>query len=244
MDAKGNPIAFQDHGASMPAAMRMPSNRNMYTVYRVTGTLGQTAPPFGGGKVPAINVLSGAPVVMLPGKVIDGTMLGAWEGTTTARKPDGTFGPDTVPLRIRFDALAPTNNLKIWLTGTSLHDGPVYRLTGTVENFDKSVKSADGTCYPSLLSLGDQIPFHGATKADVDAFRLGGMHFPGDQVLVFTVPQGTSDWSVTAMGGLGPFAPPDWIATAGWSALRLDPHGLPKGNRIDIHVASGGGGGC
>jgi len=244
MDDKGNAIAFQTHGAGLPSEMRMPCNRNMYTLYRITGKLGQAKQSWSKDTIPGIQVATGAPVVMVPGKIIDGSLVGAWEGTTNARRPDGTFAPDVVPIRVSFSNLVPVSNLKIWETGTSLPDGPVFKLTGTIENFDKSVKASDGTCYPALTSLGDKNPFHGATSGDVDTYRLGGMHFPGDQVLVFTVPKATSDWSVTAMGGLGPFGPSDWLATKGRSTLSLNPHGLPKGNKIEIKVVTGGGGGC
>jgi hypothetical protein len=248
MDAQGKAISFQDHGGSLPASLRMPSNRNMYSLYRLTGKLGQATPSYGTTKIPGFHVVSGAPVVMIPGDVLDGTMLGAWEGTTSARKPDGTFAPDDqVPIRVAFANLERTNNLKIWQTGTSLPDGRVSKLKGVIENFDRDVKASDGTCYKALTSLGDKNPFNGAHAGNVDAYRLGGMHFPGDQVLVFTVPAATSDWSMTAMGGLGPFEPGGWIANAGWPEVHLEPHGLPKGNSITLHLVtsdSGGGGGC
>lgn len=243
-DGKGKALGFQDHGESLPKSMRMPSNRNMYTLYRVTGTISQVAPPFGKDKVPAIHVATGEPVAMIPGDVIDGTMLGTWEGMTNLRTADGKFSEDETPIRVSFTNKVAGTNLKVWESGTSLPDGKVFKLTGVIENWDKSVKGSDGKCYPALTGLGDKNPFHGAKNGKVDTYRLGGMHFAGDQVLVFTVPGGTTNWSMTAMGGLGPFSPVDWISKKGWSELSLTPHGMPMGNAIQLHIASGGGGGC
>jgi hypothetical protein len=245
MDDQGASISFHDpthdrHG-SLPAGLRMPSNRGMYLVYRLTGTFGQATPPFG-TPVPAIHVLSGAPVVMLPGQVIDGAMVGVWEGTTGARNPDGSFTTEELPLRVRFSDKAPTKSLDAWDPDTPLADGAVFKLTGEIENYVRSVRGSDGKCYPALTSLGDKNPFHGAPTGAVDAYRMTGMHTQGDQWVVLTVPVGATSFSVTTMSPLGPFAPSDWIATGAGAALALKPHGL-NGSRIPLHRVDSAAGG-
>lgn len=251
MDEAGAVISFhdptKDRSGSLPAALRMPSNRSMYLVYRLTGTLGQATPLNGGAPVAAIHLASGEPFVMLPGEQIDGAMLGVWEGTTGKRNADGSFTPDQVPLRVRFSTKAPTKSLDAWASNTPLADGPVFELRGEIENYDQAIKASDAKCYAALSSLGTSNPFFGATSGAVTAYRLTGMHTQGDEWLVFTVPQGATDFSVTTMSPLGPFSPKDWIAVGGASELVLKPHGL-KGSLIKLHhvdaAAAGDGGGC
>lgn len=237
VDDHGAPLSLRDADGKVPASLRIPSNRTMYMLYRITGSIAG----------PTVHVLSGTPLVMIPGQVLDGAMLGVWEGTTTTRKADGWFTTDRVPLRVRLSQLTPAKNLDTWTSDTALADGTTFRMTGEIENLNHAVKGSDGTCYPALSSLGDANPFHGATSGAVAMHRLGGMHAPGDNELVFTLPNGTTNWSETAMSQLGPFAPADWISTAGGATtLHLRPHGAPKGNVIELHHidAAGGGGGC
>jgi hypothetical protein len=238
MDEQGAYISFHDPShdrrGSLPEALHMPSNRSMYLVYRITGTLGQTTQPYATAPVPAVHVLSGSPFVMLLGQVIDAAMMGVWEGTTAERSADGSFTTQEVALRIRFSSKTPTKNLDAWDPATPLADGVVFKLTGDIENFDRAVKASDGKCYAALSSLGDGNPFHGAPTGAVDAYRLVGMHTAGDQWLVLTMPSGATSWSDTTMSPLGPFAPMDWIASGGSSELLLKPHGL-LGSLIRLH---------
>jgi hypothetical protein len=206
----------------------------MYLVYKITGTLGQATPPFATAPVPAVHVLSGTPFVMLPGQVIDDAGMGVWEGTTAG-----------VALRVRFSSKVPTTSLDAWDPSTPLADGAAFKLSGAIENYDHAVKASDGKCYPALTSLGDANPFRGAATGAVDAHRMVGMHTAGDQWLVLTVPSGATSFSETTMSPLGPFAPMDWIATAGPSELSLKPHGL-AGSVITLHHVDSavGGDGC
>ncbi len=238
------------YGANLPSSFHAPSNRNMYLIYQVTGKTGKAKDPDTGDQVAAIQVTGGKPVVMLPGKVIDGSALGVWEGTIQERGESGMASSDLAPLRIRFSALAANTTppgaptLNVWDSGTSLADGQTFSITGTIENYTQNIKGSDGKCYRALTALGTANPFYGAPKGDISLFRLAGMHHAGDQVVVLWIPDGATNWSQTGMDILlGPFAPADLISTKDRATLAIHPHGL-EGGEIDLHATSGGGGSC
>ena len=116
----------------------------------------------------------------------------------------------------------------------------VYRRWPTKEDL---VRAADGTCIASLASLGADSPFAGATSGAVSLERIGGMHFPGDDEHVLTMPQGAKGWSLTAMGSFGRFLPADFISKQPGSG-QMTPHGTPSGAGIELHAVTTGGGGC
>ena len=96
---------------------------------------------------------------------------------------------------------------------------------------------------PSLASLGASSPFAGAANGDVSLVRIGGMHFPGDDEHVLTMPEGAKGWSLTAMGSFGRFLPSDFISTKPGSG-QMTPHGTPTGAGIELEAVTAGGGAC
>jgi len=220
--------------------MRMPSNRNLYLVYRVRGRLGQNH-----GE-PTIWVSEGTPEVLVTARALDGTFR-TWEGTVSRRLTDHSFDIDErVPVRIDLDRLEPLSNLAEWSSGT-LADGERFDLVGRVSNLHEAVRAADGTCIPATDALGTADPFAGATEDRIALRRIAGMHITGDQVIVVQYPSGTAGLSQTGMTGLLLHHPagllqgepaPDWTEHEFW------PHGTPNGHTLSIHPVVGGGGSC
>ncbi len=226
-------------------SLRMPSNRNLYMIYKVTGEIGTGTDPVFHTKVDIIKATSAKPVILISGKAIDTAQtFGAWEGTVAARTSDTAFDPNKrVDVRISFSTVSKSAvHFASWSSGT-LKDGDSYEVTGTIENFSKSVRAADGSCMKSLASMGANSPFAGATSGTVKLDRIGGMHFPGDDEHVLTMPQGAKGWSLTAMGNFGRFLPSDFISTKPGSGS-MTPHGTPSGAGIDLTAVTAGGGGC
>lgn len=250
LGSDGKPVDLKNGPANaLSRQLRMPSNRYLYLVYRVEGRITTTHDEATKKDVPAIVVTKAAPAVMLPGKVIDAAQIGAWEGWLPEHIPGGAGfrqfdATKHVPVRVSFTKVAsnPPSKFRKWQDG-SLADGEAYTVVGTVENFDKPAKASDGTCYPALSSLGDKNPFGGATKPDVSLQRVAGMHFPGDDEHVFTVPAGASGWSPTTMGTFGRFRMSDFLAEKP-EAGTMHPHGMPTGAEITLGGVTGGGGSC
>lgn len=227
-------------------SIHMPSNRNLYTVYKVTGEIGTGTDPVFKTKIDVIKATSVKPVIVIGGKAIDTSQtFGAWEGTVAARKSATSFDPNKrVAVRIKFDAVGTSaSHFAVWQGGSTLKDGDFYMVKGTVENFSEPVVAADGSCMPSLASLGADSPFAGAKSGDVTLERIGGMHFPGDDEHVLTMPAGAQGWSVTAMGSFGRFLPSDLISTKPGSGA-MTPHGTPNGAGIELEAVTKGGGAC
>ena len=166
-------------------------------------------------------------------------------GTVAARPGDSSFDPKSrVKIRVRFGAVGKTaSHFVAWNTGKTLPDGDSYTVSGTIENFTTPVRAADGTCMPSLASLAADSAFAGASSGTVTLQRIGGMHFPGDDEHVLTMPAGATGWSLTAMGSFGRFLPADFIAKKPGSGS-MTPHGTPSGAGIELGVVTAGGGGC
>jgi len=227
-------------------SIHMPSNRNLYTLYKVSGEIGTGTDPTFKTKVDVIKATSIKPVIIISGKAIDTAQtFGAWEGTVAARKDASSFDPNKrVAVRIEFSTVDKTaSHFATWQGGASLKDGDYYTVHGTVENFSSPVLAADGTCMPSLASMGAQSPFAGAKSGDVTLLRIGGMHMPGDDEHVLTMPAGAQGWSVTAMGSFGRFVPSDFISTKA-GAGHMTPHGTPSGAGIELEAVTKGGGTC
>jgi len=228
--------------------LHMPSNRNLFMLYKVKGMITEFTDPDSNEKLPAIKMTSVAPAILLEGKAIDGVMLRAWEGTVSQRTGDAKFDSTTrVPMRLSFSSLMQLSNLSVWNPGTTLKDGERYVAMGTVENFNQSVLGSDGTCLPSFSSLGSANPWLGATDPSVTFQRIAGMHFPGDQVNVLSYPKGTTGLTANGMGGLRVMHPGGLIqvdAQDEWNDIHIFPHAAPNGNTVELHPVTGGGGAC
>ena len=216
-DSSGKVLSFTSSTSNaVVKSIRMPSNRNLYTLYKVSGEIGTGTDPIFKTKVDVIKVTSIKPVIIISGKAIDTAQtFGAWEGTVAARKDASSFDPNKrVAVRIKFSTIDKTAaHFASWQGGASLKDGDYYMVHGTVENLSDPVVAADGSCMPSLASLGTKSPFAGAKTGDVSLERIGGMHFAGDDEHVLTMPEGAEGWSITAMGSFGRFLPSDFIST-------------------------------
>jgi len=246
-DSKGKVLSMTgDTTNAIVKSLRMPSNRNLFMVYKVTGELGTGTDQFN-SKVDTIKAKSAKPVILIDGKAIDTAQtFGAFEGTVAASKSDTSFDPNKrVKVRIRFTSVASksSGDFAEWGTSATLDDGDHYQVKGTIENFSSSVKAADGSCIPSLAAMGTSNPFAGAKSGAVTLDRIGGMHFPGDDEHVLTMPAGAKGWSITSMGTFGRFLPADFISTEPGSGS-MTPHGTPTGAGIELTAVTGGGGGC
>jgi hypothetical protein len=266
VDASGQPLLPMAH---YPAGFEMPSDRNLYLIYKASGKLG-TATRDGGPPVPTLQVTTAAPAILLDGVAIDSQGLGVWEGTVSARNPDGGLGNEydpaqLVPIRVSFTSTSSLPNFEVWggdpinnPPGPSLKDGTRVSLQGTVENLDQPVLAADGTCLPSLSNLGPKNPFFAATAATVQLARYAGMHGASDRVSVFTYPPhdiAAADLSLNGMAisGLGFFDPVAFLLPAAaanvpgslWNELGpFHHHALFNGHVVTLHQVSGGGGSC
>jgi hypothetical protein len=246
-DSSGKVLSFTTSTSNaIVKSIHMPSNRNLYTLYKVSGEIGTGTDPIFKTKVDVIKATSMKPVIIISGKAIDTAQtFGAWEGTVAARKDASTFDANKrVPVRIKFSTIDKTaSHFATWQGGAALKDGDYYTVDGTVENFAAPVVAADGSCMPSLASMGASSPFAGAKSGDVSLLRIGGMHFPGDDEHVLTMPQGAEGWSLTAMGSFGRFLPSDFISTKAGSG-DMTPHGTPSGAGISLDAVTKGGGAC
>jgi hypothetical protein len=246
-DSSGKVLSFTSSTTNaIVKSIHMPSNRNLYTLYKVSGEIDTGTEPIFKTKVDVIKATSIKPVIIISGKAIDTAQtFGAWEGTVAARKDASTFDPNKrVAVRIKFSTIDKTAaHFATWQGGTSLKDGDYYTVHGTVENFSNGVVADDGSCMPSLASLGTQNPFAKAASGDVSLERIGGMHFAGDDEDVLTMPQGAEGWSLTAMGSFGRFLPADFISTKAGSG-EMTPHGTPSGAGIELSAVTNGGGAC
>jgi hypothetical protein len=264
VDGSGQPL-FPMVG--FPAGFEMPSDRYLYLVYKVTGQLA-SLPNDAGPPIPTLHVATAAPAILVNGVAIDSQGLGAWEGTVSARIPDGGVGNEYDPshqvrIRVSFTSTTPLPNFAV-LGGDpilnpstpTLPDGTRAALQGTVENFDQPVLAADGTCLPSLSSLGAESPVFDSTAATVQLVRYAGMHGTTDHVEVFTYPPhdvGATGLSINGMATMGFFDPQGLLLSsaaiaapgapgAGIGPVR--PHSIPNGHVLTIHQVPGGGGSC
>jgi hypothetical protein len=243
VDASGAAVSTTAAHAGLPASMRLPSHRDMFLVYRVTGTIGTYADPYTHGHSPSLHVTSGAPAILLTGQAIDGAFEGVWEGDVSARTSTGFDVTHRVPLRVRFDHLAQQANLHAWSGTTTLHDGEVFALEGHIENWSTAVDSHDGHCLASLTAMGASNPFAGASSGDMSIFRLGGMHFPADEVVVVVYPAGTTGLTAEGMTGLHVMTPGDLLRVSPTTddvTLDLFPHGAPNGNSLVLRRVADG----
>ena len=218
-----------------PSGFKAPEN--LFAIYAVTGTKTTTT-----GQ-PAIKVSSLTPVAWVPGTIQDRFALGTWEAQASGRVGANKFD-ETKPVTFRFTLASTTDNAAMWHTyggGDGLVD------IGAIDNFDKRVKAADGTCLPSLASLGTGSPFYQATQNRITLWRHPNMHGLNDQVIVMDYPTGSTDLSMNGMGYIAPFSVVGLVQAGGpaYGDVSIRPHATPNGAKIwGFEKVTGGGASC
>jgi hypothetical protein len=182
---------------------------------------------------------------MLTGDAIDGAQIGTWEGSVSAHTATGFDAKKRIPIRVTFTKLTTqiSGELSEWQSGAKLPDGTLKSVAGQIDNFSAGVEGSNGTCIKSLEAMGAENPFSGAKSGDILEFRVGGMHFPGDDEQVLNMPQGATFWSVTTMGSFGLFMPADFLKTGELSGTQ-NPHGFIPGANMELKRVEGGGAAC
>ncbi len=204
--------------ASNPPGFAMPSYEFVETVYRLDGN----------------DVV---PVVKLAPEVLDGNLLGTWEGTLSTRIDDDHYDQaNRIAIRVTFDRFdSAHHDLHRWDPYDAADPIIGYRLAtmGTIENTTTAVTLANGSCAPSLVSFGAGNP---TTSPDLTLMREFAMHVPGDMSLLF------EGW----MGAIDHALPGALIATTPEaSAYAAYPHGTPNGQHLaDFTRVTAGGGTC
>ncbi len=213
-------VTFDTTGtnADVPAGFAMPSYEFLEHVYAITG---QTV----------------RPILRITPEVLDGNLLGTWEGTLSRRVAVGEYDEATrIPIRVTFDHFADAQHeIHRWNPYEASDPILTYalRVQGTIANATQPITLASGTCAPSLASLGDGNPRLGMPDA-VEFMREVAMHAPGDKQLLF------EGW----MGPIDHAMPAALIAvTPDASEYSAYPHGSPNGQHLDdlARVATGGG---
>jgi hypothetical protein len=170
------------------------------------------------------------PIVRVDDPVFSRLLAGLeLEGVASRRVSDGMYAVTTpdVPIRIHLDADVTTG------------------IHGTIDNAAATVTSSDGTCLPSLASLGDASPIFGRDDGHVSIGRYPAMHVPFDDVFIFA-------WSSTDPGGMnmggGLYVAPAALIQSSAPALTdasNAPHGTPwSGPSATLAVVHGGGAPC
>lgn len=218
-----------------PSGFKAP--QNLFAIYQVTGTLvtvqGQDS----------LKVSSFAPVAWVPGTVQDRFLLGTWEADAAARVASDKFDP-SMPVHFRFTMTSTTDNTALW---TAFGGGDGLVVSGAIDNFDASVTAADGTCLPSLASLGAGSPFYQPTQNRLTFWRHPNMHGLNDQVIVMDYPTGSADLSMNGMGWIGPFTPAGLIHATGpdYTKTEIRPHATPNGALLwNLEKVTTGGAAC
>jgi hypothetical protein len=221
------------------------SYRFLYTVYEVQGTTGTLVR--NGITLNTFKLSAGRPVVIISDAILDAQLLGAWEGTVTrCPNPDGLthcVQEDPAPVRVELTDLGQLRPLMIWDDPSRLLTGHgMYTPAGVIANMNGSVTFSDGTCPPSIASLGSTSPWQ-TTVDTVSIYRYPAMHAPGDYQTVI-------DYPGVGTGGMGPILPASpaiLIQTAfrpELEQLEFGIHGTPTGFRLQLHPVSGGGAPC
>jgi hypothetical protein len=212
---------------------------NLFTVVAVTGTKTTS------NGTDAIKVTSVTPLAWVPGTLQDKALLGTWEAKVASRKPDGKFD-QTKPVMIRFTMTTTKDDSPMWQSfGGGVGDGVI--VSGTIDNMKANVTAADGTCMPSLASLGATSPFYQATDARLTLWRHPNMHGINDQVIVMDYPTASADLSQNGMGWIGPFTVAGLVRTDGpnYAEGFIYPHATPNGHEVwQFAKVTAGGGAC
>jgi hypothetical protein len=240
---------------TLPPEVHGPSNRMLFTIYEVTGAIGDAV-----GDEEAdlsLDVRSIRPAIMITGQAIDSAFLGPWEGKVSLRLPDAECTltvpcwsyDEHAPLRVDLSTIEPLDNMGVLsLEPPLLEDADRHLLRGKVENMDSSVMSSAGECLPAITSVEGKPPFHPAQEAELTLFRLPGMHAPGDLALVMDYPEAAEGvGGANGMTGLTTLHPANLIQTQerdAWHSIAILNHGVPNGLVIELRPVSGGGEPC
>lgn len=226
VNASGTTYAI-GHG---PSGFKAPEN--LFAIYRVSGKV-VTA---------GFQVSSLAAVAWVPGALQDSLLLGTWEATAAGRVGSNMFD-ETKPVRFRFTLSQKTDDTAMW-THQGGGDGSI--VSGAIDNFDAQVTAADGTCLPSLASLGAGSPFYQPTDHRITLWRHPNMHGLNDQVVVVDYPTGSTDLSPNGMGYIGPFSPVLLISSApSYTDTTIRPHATPNGAKVwGLTKVTAGGASC
>jgi hypothetical protein len=235
LDEQGAPVGPTSSG--LPEGLLMPSNRNLYTLYRLRGTrVGTTQ----------LRLHDATPVLVFGDGVIEGALLGAWEGEASRRVGEGAYDRE-VPVRFRvtFGVTEAMPPVRAWEWDSALSEYGAVALLGEIDTWTKPRRSADGACLAPLSALGDEHPFFGATSGTLRLYRLAGMHLEGDEQQILDYPPGASELSGNGMDGLRYMSPGGLLREAGGDVeIDFFPHSTPNGHHVRIFPVQGGGDDC
>ena len=237
VDAHDEAVQYVNSPA-FPAAMHVPTNRDLFYIYRVTGSIGSRTDSVL-GPLKTIKLAKAQPAILISGCALDGFLLGRWTGTVSPRltSPSGS-GPfvkifdesSSVPIQITLSKANKGSNLAEMSGDAPIVDGNTYKLSGTIDNFSTDVVTASGVKFPSLELLGSRNPFLNAPNGEIVLYRQGNMHGIGfDNHWVITYPSRSADLTLNGMSDtLEFFTPAALIGSAGTNnellTLSLAPH--------------------
>ncbi|MCY1059191.1 hypothetical protein [Nannocystis sp. SCPEA4] len=234
VDEQGD-LAFPGYQAKdprVPEGFAWPSYEFIEHVYRISGTITTRADGV------AIADAEVTPVLRLAPEVLDGQLLGTWEGTLSKRIDDGHYDETVrVPIRVTFDRFSDEHHdLHRWNPYDDADPILTYSLPvlGTIVNASQPITLSDGTCAPALTSLGEGNPWFGLGD-EAELLRELAMHTLGDTQLLF-------------MGWMGPMDPATPAALIQdevrdvYTRFSAYPHGTPNGQHLDdfVRVSAGG----
>lgn len=233
LGAGGQPISVQGGSPAVnaPEWMRVPYNRELFTLYEVRGTVD--------GDTIAITALE--PIVLLSPAAIDGAYT-TFEGSVSLRNGPGAYELDRrARIRIELSSWTEIGKMDDGLDySATLADGGMLIGAGEIVNASERVRASDGTCLPALSELSvDENPFFGAAGADVGIHRWASMHGPGDNVIVLEYPRGVSEIAPNGMSNLSLWHPRTFISLApAMQPVSIWPHGTPNGHNVELAPVS------
>lgn len=168
--------------------IKFPSNRILFTLYKVSGQISKTKNGFQLSNINAIE-----PVLLLTGDAIDSHYIGkSWEGGFYAKNQEFQDEFKTsIRIKTTKTSILPEglDELAEWTT-TKIKGAQVFSLDGYIENFNDPITSSDGkTCFEALTKSQDRNPFLNATDSNISFHRMGSIQKEGDNMLVFEYPK-------------------------------------------------------
>ena len=157
--------------------------------------------------------------------VLSATFAGwVMEGTIGTLIGPGTYSSDKVlPIRVEF-AAKPVNG----------------QLAGKIMNSTSGVRSADGSCFASLVN-GATNPLVDGYTADIRMQRVPSMHALFDDELILLWTNGSSNMGQAYYPSIATLLGGDPLGST-WQTLL---HGTPtSGPSVTLHLVTGGGGAC